>query len=64
MSDLPKLASSLGRRDEKPNQELELVENLNYKDKNIQRDCIKVIYEIGESKPALLSDYAKEFQAD
>lgn len=65
MSILPKLASSLGRRDEVPNQELakqlvkskdkkaivELVENLSKKDKNIQSDCIKVLYEIGEQQP-------------
>jgi hypothetical protein len=56
------LATSLNRGDDKPNQELaegiiksnrtdwvkELVENLNHKDKNIQSDCIKVLYEIGE----------------
>jgi hypothetical protein len=77
MSVIPKLASSLGRRDEVPNQQLaeqiaskndmkavqELVENLANKDKNIQSDCIKVLYEIGERKPALISSYAKEFIA-
>ncbi len=77
MSVIQKLASSLGRRDEVPNQQLaeqiaskndmkavqELVENLSNKDKNIQSDCIKVLYEIGERKPALISSYAKEFIA-
>ncbi|MEK7249442.1 MAG: hypothetical protein AAB209_03360 [Bacteroidota bacterium] len=81
MSVIPKLASSLGRREEVPNQQLaeqiasmddmkavqELVENLAnsnaQKDKNIQSDCIKVLYEIGERKPALISSYAKEFIA-
>lgn len=77
MTILNKLASSLGRRDEKPNQELakliaakndkkavkELVENLNNKNKEIQSDCIKTIYEIGVLKPVLLADYAKEFVA-
>ena len=77
MTVLTKLASSLNRRDEKPNQELakqiaakndkkavkELVENLNSKDKNIQSDCIKTIYEIGVLKPVLLADFAKEFVA-
>jgi hypothetical protein len=74
MSVLNKLASALNRRDEVPNQELatwiadkndkkaveELVENLNNKDKDIQSDCIKVIYEIGALKPKLVAAYAKE----
>jgi hypothetical protein len=77
MTVIIKLASSLNRRDEKPNQELakqiaskndkkavnELVENLSNKDKNIQSDCIKVLYEIGESKSSLIADYAKDFIA-
>ncbi|MEI2696070.1 MAG: hypothetical protein V9E90_13440 [Saprospiraceae bacterium] len=77
MSILPKLASSLDRRDEVPNQELakqiatkkdkksvqELIDNLNNKSKDIQNDCIKVLYEIGEINPSLISDYAKEFIA-
>lgn len=75
MSILTKLASSLGRRDEVPNQELaeqivatndaaavkELVENLSNKDKNIQSDCIKVLYEIGERNAALIAGYRNEF---
>jgi hypothetical protein len=77
MSILNKLSTSLGARDEKPNQELakqlvksgdkkaikELVENLSNKDKNIQSDCIKVLYEIGEQKAELIADYDKEFLA-
>jgi len=77
MSVINKLASSLNRRDEVPNQELakqiaskgdkkavkELVDNLNNKSKDIQNDCIKVLYEIGEIKPALIAGYAKEFIA-
>lgn len=77
MSIIPKLASSLDRRDEVPNQELakqiatkkdkkaaqELVDNLNNKSKDIQNDCIKVLYEIGEINPSLIADYAKEFIA-
>jgi hypothetical protein len=57
MAVINKLATSLNRRDEIPNQELakqiansndkkavkELIENLNNKNKNIQSDCIKVI---------------------
>jgi len=75
MSVIPKLATSLGRRDQVPNQELakqivhtkdktsvkELVENLNNKSKYIQNDCIKVLYEIGEINPSLISGYVKEF---
>jgi hypothetical protein len=75
MSVIQRLAVSLGRRDEVPNQELakeiinkndgkavkELVENLNNKDKNIQSDCIKVLYEIGEQEPKLIAPYVKEF---
>jgi len=69
------LASSLGRRDEVPNQELaralaakkdkagirEIAENLWNKDKNIQADCIKVLYEIGYLEPKLVADYAGDF---
>lgn len=75
MSVLNRLASSLGRRDEIPNQELardlaakqdskaiqELAENLGNKDKNIQADCIKVLYEIGSIEPKLIADYAEDF---
>jgi uncharacterized protein (UPF0147 family) len=77
MSVIPKLATSLNRRDEVPNQELakqivkkndrkavqELVENLGNKSKDIQNDCIKVLYEIGEDKPGLIAAYAKDFIA-
>ena len=75
MSVLEKLATSLGRRDEVPNQELahrivherntsdvqELVDNLAHKDKAIQSDCIKVLYEIGAANPDLIAKYYKEF---
>lgn len=75
MSVLEKLATALNRRDEVPNQELarrivrernaaavqELMENLNHKNKAIQSDCIKVLYEIGESNPDLIAKYHKEF---
>jgi hypothetical protein len=75
MSVINQLASSLGRRDEIPNQELaqkiaskkdraavkELVENLSNKNKNIQSDCIKTLYEIGEKEPGLIAGYYKEF---
>jgi hypothetical protein len=39
----------------------ELVDNLNNKNKEIQSDCIKVIYEIGTLKPKLLTDFADQF---
>jgi len=70
------LATSLNRGDDKPNQELadgiiqsnrtdwvqELVENLNNKDKNIQSDCIKVLYEIGARGAAsMIAPYYKTF---
>jgi hypothetical protein len=75
MTVLNKLASNLGRRDEVPNQVLaceiarsgdkkavkELVDNLFHKDKNIQSDCIKVLYEIGEQRPELIAGYYRQF---
>ncbi len=75
MTVIDRLASSLGRRDEIPNQELareiaasndkdgvkDLVENLHNKSKDIQSDCIKALYEIGVIKPSLISKYAANF---
>jgi len=75
MSVIDKLAHSLGRRDEVPNQELarelaakkdkkgirEIAENLWHKDKNIQADCIKVLYEVGAIEPTLIAEYADDF---
>jgi len=75
MSILNRLASSLGRRDEAPNQELardlagkkdkagirEIAENLWNRDGNIQADCIKVLYETGYIEPALIAPYAEDF---
>jgi hypothetical protein len=76
MSVIEKLSSSLNQRDDIANQQLaeeiisskdknavkELVANLRNKDKNIQSDCIKVLYEIGErGSPELLAQYYKEF---
>lgn len=77
MSILNKLASFQNRNDEILNQELakqivtkndkaaikELVENLKNKKKDIQHDCIKVLYEIGGRKPGLIAGYAKDFIA-
>jgi hemerythrin len=39
----------------------ELVKNLSNKNKNIQSDCIKTLYEIGYLKPELIADYHGEF---
>lgn len=75
MSVLGKIASLQGERDDVPNQELarelvssrdaagvkEIAENLFNHDKNIQSDCIKVLYEIGYLDPHLISGYAKDF---
>ncbi len=77
MNVLKHLATSLNRRDEIPNQELakqiaaqkdqtaikELIANLNNKNKGIQSDCIKVLYEIGTQNPKLITPYAAEFIA-
>jgi hypothetical protein len=75
MGILDQIATALNRRDEIPNQELakkiavkndskavkELVENLHNKSKDIQHDCIKVLYEIGEQKPKLIVVYLEDF---
>ncbi|NVO10787.1 MAG: hypothetical protein HXX16_12545 [Bacteroidales bacterium] len=76
MKALDLIATSLNRRDDEANQALaveiikskrndwvkELVENLKHKDKNIQSDCIKVLYEIGERGSAeMIAPYYKEF---
>jgi len=41
----------------------ELVDNLSNKNKDIQNDCIKVLYEIGETAPSLIASYSSEFLA-
>lgn len=75
MSVLDKLAYSLSRRDEVPNQELardlaakkdkkgirEVAENLWNKDENIQTDSIKVLYEVGYIEPKLIAGYTDDF---
>ena len=77
MTILNKLAGALNRRDQVPNIELamqiasnddrkaikELIDNLSNKSSDIQNDCIKVIYEIGERKPSLIIAYTKDFIA-
>ena len=75
MSVLNRIAHLQDRGDEVPNQELardlaalknrdgirEIAENLWNKDKNIQADCIKVLYEIGYIEPPLIAEYAEDF---
>jgi hypothetical protein len=75
MSVINRIAYLQNRRDEVPNQELardlaekkdregirEITENLWNKDKNIQADCVKVLYEIGYIDPSLIADYAEDF---
>ena len=72
---LEKLAYSLGRNDEEPNIELakelslkknkkgikEIVEGLNNPKEQIANDCIKVLYEIAEISPELISEYTGNF---
>jgi len=71
------LSSSLGRRDEVPNQGLaqkilsindinaikELVSLLHHPKTAIQNDAIKVLYEIGRGNAKLISPYCNEFIA-
>ena len=75
MSALNKLACSQNRKDEILNQQLakqlannknidgikEIAENLWNKDRNIQNDCLKVLYEIGYINPELVGDYIFDF---
>ena len=72
---LEKLAYSLGRNDEEPNIELakelaktknkkgikEIVDGLNNPKEQIANDCIKVLYEIAEITPGLISEYVGNF---
>src|SRR5574340_1282096 len=75
MSALERIAYLQKRRDEIPNQELardlarkkdrkgiqEIAANLWNTDRNIQADCIKVLYEIGYIDPKLVAEYAGDF---
>jgi len=72
---IERLACKLGRNDEVPNIELaeylcqskdtagiqEIVGGFTGTDKSVANDCIKVLYEIGEREPELISGYASEF---
>lgn len=75
MSVLNKIAFYQNRRDDVPNQQLakelaqtenksgiaELASNLQNKNKNVQSDCLKVLYEIGYLKPELIADCVSDF---
>ena len=75
MSALDRIANFQNRRDEVPNQTRagdlaskkdragirEIAENLWNKDKGIQADCIKVLYEIGYIDPAFIAYYVEDF---
>lgn len=75
MSVLNKISFYRNRRDEIPNQDLakelakeknregikEIALNLLNKEKNIQSDCMKVLYEIGYINPGLIEDYVNDF---
>jgi hypothetical protein len=77
MSVLERLASSLGRRDEVPNQELardlaahadrvgiaEVAAHLTSKDRGVAADCVKVLDEIGQRDAHLIAPFADAFVA-
>lgn len=75
MNVIDRLASSLGRKDQAPNLALasniakqanyqaieQLVEALLGQRRVVQNDCIKVLYEIGEIRPELISGHLDTF---
>lgn len=75
MSIINELACKKEIKSDVPNQELarklveenntegikDVVDNLWNKDKKIQSDCIKVLYEVGYLKPELISEYVFDF---
>jgi len=75
LSVLEKIAYYRNRREEVPNQELarelaetenrdgikEIAQNLWHKNKSVQSDCVKVLYEIGYINPDLISGYIDGF---
>jgi len=72
---LHRIAHLQNRRDEVPNQELardlarkkdgkgiqEIAANVWSSDKDVQADCIKVLYEIGYIDPTLVAGFAGDF---
>ena len=75
MSVLDRIAHFRNSRDDVPNQELarelaerkdregigEIARNLRHEDRNVQSDCLKVLYEIGYLDPALIAGYTSDF---
>jgi hypothetical protein len=75
MSVLDRIASAQNQRNELPNQKLarelaqkgdragirEIAAHLWDKNKDVQADCIKVLYEIGNLKPDLIAGYFDDF---
>lgn len=75
MSVLNKLAHFQNRRDEAPNQALarelaekkdragvrEIARNLWNENRDVQSDCLKVLYEVGSLDPRLIAAYAGDF---
>jgi hypothetical protein len=75
VSVLQRIAHFQNRRDEVPNQELardlakqndrkgirEIAANVWSQDKDVQTDCIKVLYEVGYIDPTLVAGYAGDF---
>jgi hypothetical protein len=75
MTALDRIAFSLGRRDEVPNQLLardlaessdfegvkEIAEHLWDKNPNIQSDCLKVLYELGMIRPDMVGEYCFDY---
>jgi len=56
---IEKLACKLGRNDEAG--VTEILNGFRGNDKAVASDCIKVLYEIGERNPKMISDYALDF---
>ena len=75
MEYIKEIAYNMGRRDEEPNELLgkkladeqnlegikEIANYLNDKNKSIQSDCLKVLYQIGYANPSLIKDYLDVF---
>jgi hypothetical protein len=57
-----RLADSIVKKDDEE-AIVDLIRNLANKDKEIQSDCIKVLYEIGERDPMMIARFAEEFGA-
>lgn len=75
MSVIDRISYYQGVRDETPNVELaqelvetsdmkgiaELANHLSDTNKSVQADCLKVLYEVGETKPELIAGYLEDF---